>query len=160
MPDAISEQEKKDFADCLKSGKGMVVLHHAYCSYQSWSEYKNIVGGRYHQEPWTDGNGVTYPASTYKHDVKFRVKVVDKNHPVTKGIEDFDILDETYANGSIHPGVHILLATDEQTSTPSIAWINHYGKSKIVTILLGHDNHAWSNPAFVKLLTQSIMWVK
>ena len=42
MPKAISEQEKKDFTDCLKAGKGMVVWHHAYCSYQGWPEYQNI----------------------------------------------------------------------------------------------------------------------
>jgi len=62
------------------------------------------------------------------------------------------------------PGItvdeHVLLATDEPTASPSLAWTHHYGKSKIVTILLGHDNQAWSNPNFVKLLTQAIMWVK
>ena len=160
MSKTIGEQEKKDFLDCLKAGKGMVVWHHAYCSYQEWSEYRNIIGGRYHEKPWTDSNGVEHPASTYRHDVRFRVKVADPKHPVTKGIKDFDILDEAYGRGVVNSGVHILLATDEPASTPSVAWTNRYGKSKIVTILLGHDNHAWSNPGFEKLLTQAIMWVK
>ena len=160
MPGAISEQEKKDFADCLNEGKGIVVLHHAYCSYQDWPEYQTIIGGRYHERPWTDSKGVAQPASTYKHDVRFRVKVVDKKHPITKGIKDFDILDETYGRGTVNTGVHVLLATDDPTSTPSIAWTNRYGKSNVATILLGHDNHAWTNPNFVKLLTQAIYWVK
>ena len=160
MPQNISEQEKKDFTDCLKEGKGMVVWHHAYCSYQDWEEYQSIIGGRYYEQPWTDSNGVGQPASTYEHDVQFHVKVADKNHPVTKGIKDFDILDETYGKGIVNPNVHILLTTDAPTSTPSIAWTNQYGKSKIVTILLGHDNHAWTNPSFVKFLTQAINWVK
>ena len=159
-PSTIGEQEKKDFSDCLKAGKGMVVLHHAYCSYYDWDEYQTIIGGRYHQEPWTDSNGVLHPASTFLHDVQFRVKVADRKHPVTKGIRDFDIIDETYGKGSVNPGVHPLLSTDEPASTSSIAWTNRYGKSDIVTILLGHDNHAWSNPSFVKLVTQAIMWVK
>jgi len=160
MPNAINEQEKKDFLDCLNVGKGMVVWHHAYCSYQNWPEYQSIAGGRYHEKPWTDSKGVTHPASTYKHDVQFRVKVADKKHPVTKGVSDFDILDETYGRGSVNAGVRVLLATDHPTSTPSIAWAHRYGKSNIVTILLGHDNQAWSNPAFAKLLTQAILWVK
>lgn len=160
MPETISEQEKKDFTDCLKAGKGMVVWHHAYCSYQEWAEYRNIIGGRYHQQPWTDSKGATHPASTYMHDVQLHVKVADKKHPVTKGIRDFDILDETYGKGSVHPGVHVLLTTDDPGSTPSVAWTNRYGKSDIVTILLGHDNNAWTNPGFAKLLTQAIMWVK
>jgi len=160
MPGKISEQEKKDFTDCLKAGKGMIVWHHAYCSYQNWAEYQTIVGGRYHEESWIDSQGVAQPASTYRHDVQFRVKIVDPKHPVTKGIKDFDILDETYGRGIVNHGVHVLLATEEPSSTPSIAWTNRYGKSKIVTILLGHDNHAWTNPSFVKFLTQAIMWVK
>jgi type 1 glutamine amidotransferase len=160
MPEAISEQEKKDFTDCLEAGKGLVVWHHAYCSYQGWPEYQKIIGGRYHQEPWTDNQGVEHTASTYKHDVQFHVKVADPEHPVTKGIEDFDILDETYGGGSVNPGVHVLLTTNEPGSMPSVAWTNRYGESKIVTILLGHDNHAWTNPDFVKLLTQAIIWVK
>jgi len=159
MPKTISDQEKKDFTDCLKAGKGLVVLHHAYCSYQDWAEYQDIIGGRYHQKAWTDSKGKEHPASTFKHDVQFRVKIADTKHPVTKGIKDFDIIDETYGGGSVNPGVHVLLATDDPTSTPSIAWTNRYGKSKVVTILLGHDNQAWTNPNFVKFLTQAIMWV-
>jgi len=158
MPRTISEQEKKDFTDCLNEGKGVVVWHHAYCSYQDWDEYQNIIGGRYHERPWVDSNGVQRLASSYKYNVKIRVNVADINHPITKGIEDFDIIDETYANGSVNPDVHILLTTEEPSSTPALAWTNKYGNSKVVTILLGHDNQAWSNPSFAKLMTQAIMW--
>ena len=140
MPNDITEQEKKNFTDCLKEGKGLVVWHHAYCSYQDWPEYKAIAGGRYYERPWTDDKVDAQPASTFKHDVQFRVKVADKKHPVTKGIDDFDIIDEAYGKGIVNSGVHVLLTTDEPTSTPSIAWTNRYGKSNVVTILLGHDN--------------------
>jgi len=160
MPDTISEQGKKDFTDCLKAGKGLIVWHHAYCSYQNWTEYQAIVGGRYHQNAWTDDKGVSHPASTYKHDVHLRVKVADPNHPVTKGIRDFDITDETYGNGTVNPDVHVLLATDDPSASRSMAWTHRYGKSKVATILLGHDNLAWTNPDFVKLLTQAVFWVK
>jgi type 1 glutamine amidotransferase len=160
MLKTISDQEKKDFTDCLKAGKGLVVWHHAYCSYQDWTEYQDIIGGRYHQKPWTDSNGKEHPASTYKHDVPFRVKIADKKHPVIKGIKDFDIVDEAYDRNSVNPGVYVLLTTDEPVGIPSIAWTNRYGKSNVVTILLGHDNQAWANPNFAKLLTQAIVWVK
>jgi len=160
MPKTISEQEKKDFTDLLKEGKGIVVWHHAYCSYQEWPEYQAIAGGRYHETPWIDSKGVEQPASTYKYNVDIRVKVADKRHPITKGIKDFNIIDEAYGRGVVNPGVHVLLTTDEPLSTPSIAWTNKYGKSKVVTILLGHNNVAWSNPSFAKLLEQAIKWVK
>jgi|GEM_PF-303384 len=160
MPKTINDQEKKDFTDCLKAGKGLVVLHHAVWSYQGWPEYKDIIGGRCENLPWTDHKGESYPASIYKHDVQFRVKVADEKHPITKGIKDFDIVDETYGICCVNPGVHVLLVTDEPTSTSSVAWTNHYGKSKVVTIMLGHDQQAWNNPNFKTLLSQAIHWTK
>ena len=160
MPKSITEEEQKDFIDCLNAGKGIVVWHHAYCSYQEWTEYQNIIGGRYHETPWTDSNGVAQPASTYEYNVPLSIKVVDGSHPVTRGIRDFEIIDEAYGRGVVNPGVHILLATDNPKSTPSVAWAHQYGKSKIVTVILGHDNKAWSYPSFAKFLEQAIMWVK
>ena len=160
MPNTINEQEKNDFMDCLKEGKGLVVWHHSYCSYQDWPEYQTIASGRYHERPWTDDDGVPQPASKFKHDVQLRVNVADTEHPVTKGIADFDIIDEAYLYGVINPGVHVLLTADNPYCMPSIAWTNNYGKSKVATILLGHDNRAWTNPSFVKLLTQAILWAK
>jgi len=160
MPENIGEQERKDFSDCVKEGKGLVVWHHAYCSYQSWPEYPTIVGGRYQRIPWTDDNGNSHPASTFKHNVPIRVKVADTKHPITQGIQDFDVVEETYANGYVKTGVHVLLTTDNPTSTSSVAWTNSYGKAKVATILLGHDNQVWANPNFQKLLRQAILWVK
>jgi len=160
MPREIGEQEKKDFTDMLNEGKGMLVLHHAFCSYQNWPEYQNIIGGRYHQEPWTDSDGVARPASNYTYNVNFRVRVTDRRHPVTRGVRDFNIIDEAYGNGVVNPGVHVLLATDAPESTPSIGWTNRYGKSNIVTILLGHDNQSWTNPNFAKIVEQAIKWVR
>ena len=160
MPQKISEQEKQDFIDCLKEGKGIVVWHHAYCSYQDWGEYQNIIGGRYHERPWTDNNGVERSASSYKYNVSISARITDKKHPVTKGIKNFVVVDEAYKDGVVNSGVHVLLATDEPLSTPSIAWTNKYENSKVVTILLGHDNQAWSNKNFAKLMRQAILWVK
>jgi len=160
LPTVINEQEKQDFLDCLKEKKGLVVMHHAFASYPEWPEFQRIMGGRYHLKEWTDSKGIVQPASTYLHDVQFHVKVADRKHPVTKDINDFDILDETYGLCTVNPGVHVLLTTDEPTSNSSITWAHRYGKTKVVTTLLGHDNHAWSNPAFAKLLIQAIRWVR
>ena len=85
MPKTISEAEKESYYKLLKSGKGLVFLHHSQCSYQQWDEYKTIVGGKYHEEKNTP------QTSAYQHDVTFTVKIADQKHPVTKGIKDFEI---------------------------------------------------------------------
>lgn len=157
MPKDIPEKSRADFIGMLKKGKGLVSLHHAFCSYDFWPEYVSIIGGRYHHYKWMK-NGVEQPVSTYKHDVTFTVRVEDASHPVTKGVADFEITDETYGRAEILPTVHPLLSTEEPTASPLIGWTNRYGKSQVVTLLLGHDAKAWENPSFLKLLSQAIHW--
>ena len=158
MPKEISEEARADFIAMLKTGKGLVVLHHAFCSYDIWPEYVKITGGRYHHFPWKK-DGVEQTPSTYKHDVVFNIKVEDKNHPITKGLSDFSVIDETYGNTEILPTVHPLLSTNEPTNGPLVCWTNKYGKSRVVTLTLGHDNQVWVNPSFIEILSRSILWV-
>jgi uncharacterized protein len=154
----ITETQAKDLSDCIRGGKPLVVLHHSICAFDNWPEYVNIIGGKYFHQP-TVINGKEYPACSYIHDVRFRVKITDMNHPVTAGLSDFDIFDETYKGYYVAPGVTPLLSTDEQSSTPVIGWAKKYGKARVVTLQSGHDVPTFENPSFRKLLKQSIEWV-
>jgi type 1 glutamine amidotransferase len=153
----LSESAKRGLIGLLKDGKGLVALHHSLCSYQGWDEYPRIIGGRYHLQKWTD-KGVEKPASTYKHDVDCTVRVADPNHPVTRGIQDFKIHDETYGGFEVGPESHVLLTTDEPTSGPKIAWTTTYAQARVATIQLGHDAQAYRNPNFQRLLAQALRW--
>ena len=154
----ITDEQKKVFAECIADGKPLVVLHHSICAYDNWPEYINITGGKYFHKP-TVLNGREYPACSYIHDVNFRVKIADREHPVTAGLNDFEIFDETYKGYYVDPGVTPLLFTDEQSSTPVIGWAKKYGKARVVTLQSGHDAPTFGNPDFRKLLKQAIEWV-
>ncbi len=154
----ITDEQAKNLSDCIKQGKPVVALHHSICAYDDWPEYFNIIGGKYFHKP-TTVNGTEYPVSSYIHDIHFKVKISDPEHPVTKGLTDFEIFDETYKNYYVEAGVTPLLTTDEPTSTPIIGWTKKYGKSRIVTIQSGHDVPTYENPVFRKLLRQAIEWV-
>lgn len=157
MPKEISPAAQQDFIAMLEKGKGLVVLHHAFCSYDFWPEYIRIIGGRYHHFPWMKDEE-EQPVSTYAHDITMQIRVEDKNHPVTEGISDFEIIDEAYGRTEILSTVHPLLSTGEPLSGPLVCWTNTYGNSRIVTLTLGHDKQAWENPSFIKILSQSIIW--
>jgi len=153
MPKTIEEKDKANYNTLLKLGKGMVFLHHSQCSYQDWSEYKTIVGGKYHEEQNTP------QTSTYQHDVKFTVKISDPRHPVTRGIKDFEILDEVYGNTEVLPSVTPLLTTDHLLSSKTIGWMHQIEKSRIVYIQPGHDKNSYFNPNYQKLVRQAIEYV-
>jgi len=158
MWQTITDDQKEIFADCIRKGKPVVALHHSICAFDDWPGYWNIIGGKYFHKPTTVG-GKEYPACSYIHDLHFKVKNVNRKHPVTKGVPDFDIFDETYKGYYVADNITPLLTTEEPSSEPIIGWAKTYGKSRIVVLQSGHDTFTFENPNYRKLLKQAIVWV-
>jgi type 1 glutamine amidotransferase len=154
----ITDEQAKVFSECISNGKPVVALHHSICAFDDWPEYWNIIGGKYFHKP-TTFNGKEYQPCSYIHDLHFNVKIANPKHPVTKGVSNFEIFDETYKGYYVEEGVTPLLTTDEPSSTPIIGWVKKYGKSKIVVLQSGHDVPTFENPNFRTLLKQAIIWV-
>jgi type 1 glutamine amidotransferase len=154
----ITDEEAKTLTECIRNGKPVVALHHSICAYDGWPGYWDIIGGKYFHAV-TNYRGKEYQPCSYIHDLHFNVKVVNPKHPVTKGVTDFEIFDETYKGYYVEEGVTPLLTTGEPSSTPTIGWAKKFGKSKIVVLQSGHDVPTFENPNFRKLLKQSIIWV-
>ena len=153
----ITDEQARVFADCINKGKPVVALHHSICAFDDWPEYWNIIGGKYfHKE--TSFKGKLYQPCSYIHDLNFIVRVTGR-HPVTEGITDFPIFDETYKGYYVAENVTPLLTTEEPSSTPVIGWAKNYGKARIVVLQSGHDAPTFENSNFRKLLKQSINWV-
>jgi len=154
----ITDEQAKIFTECISEGKPLVALHHSICAYDDWPEYWNIIGGKYFHKP-TTFKGKEFQPCSYIHDLHFNVKVVSEKNPVTKGVADFPVFDETYKGYYVAEDVTPLLTTDEPSSTPIIGWSKMYGKSRIVVLQSGHDVPTFENPNFRKLLRQSVEWV-
>ncbi|MCP4639111.1 MAG: ThuA domain-containing protein, partial [bacterium] len=97
-------------------------------------------------------------ASTYLHDVDFALQVADAEHPVTRGVTDCTIHDETYLGCYIADDNHVLLTTDHATSDESIAWTRTYGKARVCYIQPGHGPQIFARPEYRKMLTQAVRW--
>ncbi len=156
LVDSLLPSQQQAYINLLKKGKSMIFLHHSLVSYQYWPEFIKIVGGQYHTHPVVV-NGDTLSAN-YEHDLSMSIKVEDKQHPITQGIHDFEIIDEAYGDVEILPGVKPLLSTTHPKSMRYVAWTNHYGNSDVVCIQLGHGPSGYSNPNFQKLIQQAIEW--
>jgi type 1 glutamine amidotransferase len=158
MWQTITDEQAKVLADCIRLGKPLVVLHHSICAFDDWPEYINIIGGKYFHKP-TTVKGKEYPACSFLQDLHFKVKIVNPDNPVTKGLTDFEVYDEAYKGFYVEEDVTPLLTTDEPNSTHVIGWTKKYGKARVVTIQSGHDVSTFENPNFRKLLKQAIEWV-
>ena len=157
MVQDISDAQKANLIATLKQGKGLVVLHHALASYQAWPEYAQIIGGRFFLQP-TQWEEKEWPTSTATHGLDLTIEIADSKHPITKGLDDFQIHDETYGGFWVNPKAHPLLKVEHPTSGEVIGWTTQYGKSRVVYLELGHDHFAYDNPGYRTLIERSILW--
>ena len=157
MPPAITDVQRANILSLFQRGTGLVVLHHALASFQSWPDYERIIGGRYPQPP--KGQPAVSDKVGYQHDVEVTVAVLDNGHPITAGIPSFTVRDEIYWGYRVGADTHPLLTTSHPKSGKPLMWTRNEGKSRIVYLQLGHDRFTFDTPAYRTLLARSINWV-
>jgi hypothetical protein len=157
--DFITEMPRKDssiYLNLARRGMPMLFLHHAICTFQEWDGYGELVGGKYIVEGF--GNDPS-ELSDYEHDLDLQITVLNKQHPVAQGVEDFTIHDEGYSNLWIRDGVIPLLGTDHPDCEEIVGWVNKYDASTTIWLIFGHDKQAYQNDSFRELLGNSLDWL-
>ncbi|MHB8903347.1 MAG: ThuA domain-containing protein [Thermoguttaceae bacterium] len=155
---AISPEQQQAFVKLLtETGIGLVSMHHNLGANATWDEFRKIIGGRFILSD-SEIDGVAWKKTRWEHDHHLKVTVVDKEHPITRGVGDFEIDDEAYGKFWVDPEAHILLKTDHAWNNPELAWTKTYGKSRVFHLMLGHDGKAYANPSFQRVLEQGIRW--
>lgn len=157
MVPAVKPQQQKAFVELLNTGIGLVSLHHNMGAHRDWDEFRKIIGGKFILKE-CEIDGQKYPKSGWSHGEDLKVTVADKEHPITRGLNDFEIHDETYNKYYTAPDVKVLLKTDHPKNDPELAWVKDYGKSRVFHLMLGHDAKAWENPNFREILARGIRW--
>lgn len=125
--------------------QGVVVLHHALLAYPQW-------------QVWTDIMGIADRKFGYFHDQKLHVNVTKVEHPITKGLKAWDMIDESYTMADAGEGSQILLTTDHAKSMKTLGWTRQYKKSRVFGFESGHDNQTWVDPNFREVLRRGLLW--
>lgn len=176
----------RGFRQVLDAGTvGLVFLHHAVAGWPAWSEYAEIVGGRFHYQP-AALRGVDYPDSGYRFDVHHHVEVLEPDHPVCRGLgAGFDITDELYLFPVLEDDVVPLMRTTFDVRDPSqfwsaghairgrrdcnegwthppgsdlVGWVKHAGRSPIVYLQFGDGPGTYADPDYRLVLGNAIRW--
>ena len=157
MSQKISPKRQRNFIKLLDRGVGVVSMHHSIAAWQQWGTYRKIIGAKFYLNETQEGN-VVHAASKYKDDVDIDVHVEDRTHPITKGMKDFRIHDETYRNSSFEKDNHVLLSTEEETNDEALCWVRKYGKGRVCYIQFGHNAAAYRNINYRMLVGRAIRW--
>lgn len=145
----LSDAGKENLLNFVKAGKGFYVQHLASASFKEWEEFGQLCGR--HWIMGTSGHG---PRSV------FPVKIVNKEHPITKGMSDFRIFDELYAKLQGDSDIEVLVSASSDWSDREepLVFVRPYGKGRSVHNALGHDFKAILNPDMQKLICRGVEW--
>ncbi len=137
----------KFFKDIGETKCGIVILHHSLLAFPK-------------SEIWSNICGIKNRSFDFHLKQKVSVKVSKKDHPIIRNIKDWSMVDEIYTmdNASANEN-KILLTTDHPLSMNTLAWTRNYKKARVFCFVLGHNNTAYENPNFKKVLIHGIEYV-
>ena len=157
MSQNLSAKRESNFKDLLKAGVGLVALHHAEGAFNTSEAYRQIIGARYPLKP-QQIDGKQFATGTYEHGQDMAIKIVDREHAITRGLNDFRIHDEVYKGIWFAPDNHVLLTTDHPKNDVTVCWTRPSSDNRTVFLQLGHDSQAYANPNLRELIVRSIRW--
>jgi type 1 glutamine amidotransferase len=148
----ITQEQAEAVREFVAEGNGLYSLHNNSHVSLTSPMYREVMGGAYIGHP---------PLRPFK------VRVVNKNHPITKGIEDFMVNDEQHyvAYDKDHQNIFLEAEnvdglTYEDHGTKSISgWAHEYGKGRVVFTAVGHTIHAMWAPEYLKLQKRAVQWL-
>jgi len=153
----FTESQQKALLDWVGAGHGYVSIHGADNAAPDWlPEWRDMLGGVF--------SHVGLPDSKTKQ-ATFKIKITGAEHPITRGLQDFELKDELYYNLQMKHQVDPLATTDYNDGTWPVAWTRTYGKGRVFHTPLGHrgikpgSDDPIQNPNLQKLVMQGIDWV-
>ncbi|MBO9151803.1 PVC-type heme-binding CxxCH protein [Chitinophaga sp. GCM10012297] len=140
--DSITPEQETALVDFVKSGKGFVPLHCASYCFRNSPAYVDMVGGQFQ----------SHETGT------FTATVINKEHPVTKGLKEFSTWDETYVHTQLSNDRTVLMERVDGVHREPWTWVKEYGKGRVFYTAYGHDERTWNNPGFHELVRNGILW--
>jgi type 1 glutamine amidotransferase len=162
-PTEPTDEQLSAIMDTVESGTSYIGLHVASLPFKSQLVYRERHGG-WPMAPEPDDllspTRIRYFAMlgsafiTHGPIEPFTLHLVDREHPITRGLEDVDVVDELYVLGGDRGSLRVL---GEARGEP-LLYVKEWGKGKVHYNGLGHDGRALGNPGFQRLLKQAVVW--
>jgi putative heme-binding domain-containing protein len=158
-PRGPSRQARRGLVRFLEEGGGLVLVHFANGAFHyslpmaaasDWPEYRQIAR-RVWNHQGQSGHDALGP---------FHVNVAQIEHPLIKGLRDFDVVDELYFNQEgDQPIEPLITARSKVTSRDEpLAWCSQYGKGRIFQTLLGHSEKTYDVFEPREMLRRAVAW--
>jgi len=152
----ITHEQGAAIREYVRSGGTLYALHNSSHISLSSEDYREVMGGAY----------IDHPALR-----PFKVSVVNKDHPITRGVRDFIVNDEQHFVTYDKDPKYILLRSEnldgltdvgggkDLGATAIAGWAYDFGKGRVVFTAIGHTLHAMWQPEYFKLQKNAVRWL-
>ena len=145
------EHARENLRKFVQNGKGLVLLHYACGAWHDeWPEFAKVAG-----RVWAGPN-------VRQHDSfgAFRVELTRAEHPIIRGLSDFDTQDELYTCLTGDHPITVLAQAKSKVDGKyyPMAFVSNYGKGRTFQCTLGHDVRALSPPMLQTMLQRACAW--
>jgi type 1 glutamine amidotransferase len=138
-PELTPEQEE-GLLQFVRGGKGLVGIHGT--GWWIGGRAVDLIGGH---------------ANWHPPGLHFTVHIENPDHPVTQGLEDFELDDEIYIS-AYDPAIQILATANWHERAHPMAWVKPYGAGRVFYTTLGHGPATFRQPGMQRLLEQGVRW--
>ena len=153
----LSEKQQRALCEFVRGGKALVSIHGFDNAAKDWTgEMKEMLGGVFSHFGLPDGK---------VRQGQYRVKIVVSDHPITRGISDFDLADELYYHMQMLSEVRPLATVAHDGQDWPVAWAWQYGKGRVFHTPLGHvgsrpdsKDPIQESPSLLRLVLQGTEW--
>jgi type 1 glutamine amidotransferase len=145
--------QQESLVAAVAAGKGLVGVHGA--NIMGWDgdsihpadrPFFELLGNRY----LSHGPG--------HHEGRHRIEIVGA-HPITDGLEDFELFDEYYEFEFADDDVQVLAQRHRADGEViPVLYTRTVGEGRVVYLSLGHDMRSWGEPPVRALVRRALAW--
>jgi hypothetical protein len=127
----------------------LVLYHFALGAFEEWDGFVDLAG-----RIWDKTKRAHDPHGP------FTVNIVDPDHPVTRGMDDFETVDELYTCFGGETPIHLLATARSKVDGQDypMAFVLEVGQGRVFHTPLGHDVRAVTMPGPAELIRRGCLW--
>lgn len=141
----MTDEQQKAIWDFVQNGGGVLAMHNAHTAYPPGGLYYQLFGGDFggHPKPYT-----------------FTIRITNPHHPITAGVEDYEIFDEQHTSKYSLDEEHLLMRNIARDNLEAPAgWWREMGKGRFCYLSPGHTPEALNHPMTQRLIRNATRWL-
>ena len=152
----ISREQAEGVMSAVQEGVGLAGSHGGMCdAFRENTEWQFMTGGQFVGHPGNDGT-------------KHTVHITAKDHPITRGVADFEVATEMYYM-HVDPANQVLATchfpVTDGPHVPNgavdmpVVWTRRWGKGRVFYNSLGHKPEVLEMPPVMTMMRRGCAWV-